>query len=122
VTEEGDASGTWRIGFMKQHDRKKVGGPSWSKAPDAVFEREQGWIHTGMTLEYAMAHGEAMAEEDDPTVSLKDRAWRKTKPSQAQLDYAIRIKAVDPESAFAMRRGELSDRISIHLASRQLDR
>jgi superfamily II DNA or RNA helicase len=102
-----DPAGTWRLGYVES----KRGGP-----------RKPGWIETGLTLEYAMAWGETLAELDDPTVSLKDRKWRRTKPSQSQIDFALRLKCVTPEMAYAYRKGELSDVISIHLASRQLDR
>ena len=104
---EGDQPGTWRVGYVES----RRGGL-----------RQRGWIESGLTMEYAMAWAEQLAELDDPTVSLKDRKWRRTKPSQAQIDYALRLRCVDPEAAFAMRKGELSDRISIHLASKQIDR
>jgi hypothetical protein len=97
----------WRLGYVES----KRGGA-----------RRPGWIEEGMTLEYAMAWGEQLAELDDPTVSLKDRSWRRTKPSEAQIAMALRLKCVTPELAYAMRKGELSDKISIHLASKQLDR
>jgi hypothetical protein len=101
------ASKYWRLGYVES----KRGGA-----------RRPGWIEEGMTLEYAMAWGETLAELDDPTVSLKDRKWRRTKPSEAQIAYALRMKCVSPEMAYSYRKGELSDLISIHLASRQLDR
>jgi superfamily II DNA or RNA helicase len=101
----------WRLGYIQQ-----------GKKPATYAIRKNGWIEEGMTLEYAMAWGEQLAELDDPTVSLKDRKWRKTKPSEAQIAYALRIKCVEPEMAYAMRKGELSDVISVHLASKQLDR
>jgi superfamily II DNA or RNA helicase len=107
---DGDAPGTWRLGYKKQHTKTYA------------VERENGWIFDGMTLEYAMAFGEQLAAEDDPTVSLKDRSWRRTKPSQAQIDYAIKLKAVDPEAAYELRKGSLSDLISVAVASRMLDR
>jgi superfamily II DNA or RNA helicase len=106
---DGDQPSTWRLGF--KHRSKHI----------AVWERQNGWIHTGMTLEYAMAFGEQYAAEEDPTVSLKDRSWRRTKPSEAQVAYALRLKVADPEAVLGMRKGELSDRISIAVASRMLD-
>jgi hypothetical protein len=108
---------------MEQYSRKST--RSFGQSRDSgVFqvERKSGWIEEGMTLEYAMAWGEQLAELDDPTVSLKDRSWRKTKPSEAQIAYALRLKCVTPELAYSCRKGELSDKISIHLASKQLDR
>jgi hypothetical protein len=67
-----------------------------------------------------MAWGEQLAEEDDPTASQKDRAWRRTKPSEAQVAYAIKL-GIDAETATSVRKGELSDLISIAVASKMLD-
>jgi superfamily II DNA or RNA helicase len=78
-------------------------------------------IHTGLDLGYAMAHGESLAEEADPTVSLKDRAWRRTKPSEGQVAMALRLKVAPVDEIMAMRKGAVSDLISIKLASRMLD-
>lgn len=74
----------------------------------------------GVTLEYGMAHGEQLAEERDPMVATKGRSWRRTKPSAAQMDLAIRLQLADPAAVAEMRKGELSDLISVHMASRQL--
>ncbi len=74
----------------------------------------------GVTLEYGMAHGEQLAEERDPMVATKGRSWRRTKPSQAQMDLAIRLQLAEPAAVLEMRKGELSDLISVHMASRQL--
>jgi superfamily II DNA or RNA helicase len=114
----------WRLGYMEQYSRKSTRSFGQSRDTGGPFqvERKSGWIEEGMTLEYAMAWGEQLAELDDPTVSLKDRSWRRTKPSEAQIAYALRLKCVTPELAYSMRKGELSDKISIHLASKQLDR
>jgi hypothetical protein len=78
-------------------------------------------IHAGLTLEYAMAWGETLAEEADPTVSRKDRAWRRTKPSEGQVSMALRLKVAPVDEIVTMRKGALSDLISIKLASRMLD-
>jgi hypothetical protein len=71
-----------------------------------------------------MAWGEALAEEDDPvgTITMKDRAWRRTKPSEGQIKMALRLKVAPIDELMAMRKGAVSDAISIALASRQLDR
>jgi hypothetical protein len=68
-----------------------------------------------------MAHGEVLAEEADPTVSLKDRAWRRTKASEGQVNMALRLKVGPVDELVTMRKGALSDLISIKLASRMLD-
>lgn len=106
LQEMGDQPGTFRLGYKTS----KRGG-----------QREKGWIETGLTLEYAMAWGETLAELDDPTISQKDREWRRRKPSAAQIDFAVKIHAASAEDAMIMRKGALSDAISIALASRMLD-
>jgi len=86
------------------------------------MDRQSGeWLYKGVTsLEAAMAWGEQLADEMDPTLANKDRAWRRAKPSQAQLDLAIRMKLAPVEELEAMRRGALSDLLSVHFASRSL--
>lgn len=112
LTDEGDTVGTWRLGYKAQ----KRGGPR------VIGPKGNGdWIEKNLTLEYAMTWGETMAELDDPTVSLKDRAWRRTKASAAQQDLAIRMKVAPAEHILELRKGPLSDLISIHVASRMLD-
>jgi hypothetical protein len=108
-----DMDGTFRLGYKQQRGKQTYG--EFGQIP-----RENGWIHTGMTLEYAMAFGEQYAQEDDPTVSLKGRSWRRTKPSEAQVSYALRL-GIDVETATSVRKGELSDLISVAVASRMLD-
>jgi hypothetical protein len=78
-------------------------------------------IHTGLELGYAMAWGETLASEADPTVSLKDRAWRRTKPSEGQIAMALKLKVAPVDELITLRKGAVSDLISIKLASRMLD-
>jgi hypothetical protein len=104
-----DTDGTWRVGKKGTY-----------RVPTS--ERRGVWIQTGLTLEYAMAWGEQMAEEEDPTVSQRTRAWRRGKASQAQIELAMRYGIVADDELETIRRGELSDRISRHIASRDLDR
>jgi superfamily II DNA or RNA helicase len=100
--------GAWNLGYKSQKPR--------------IDDRKPGWIYEGLTMEYAMAHGETLAEADDPTVSRRDRQWRKTKASQAQVDLAARLKIAPVEELVNYRRGALSDALSVHVASRMLDR
>jgi superfamily II DNA or RNA helicase len=87
------------------------------------MDRQPGeWLVTGVEFEYALSWGEQIAADTDPMVAEKDRAWRRTKPSPAQLDLALRMRLGDPEELAAMRKGALSDLISIHFASRALDK
>lgn len=96
------------------------GGGRWSVG--IKMDREAGvWRYKGLdSLEVAMAWGEQIAGELDPMLAEKGRAWRKTKPSQAQVDLAARLRLAEPEELAVMRRGALSDLLSVHFASRTL--
>jgi superfamily II DNA or RNA helicase len=80
-------------------------------------------LHRGLDLSYAMSWAEqyANAEDSDSSFSIGSRqaAWRrkKAKPTKSQIEFAHKngIK-VDDEH-----RAELSDKISVELASRYLD-
>lgn len=98
------------------------------EAPDATWqvgvkrERIAGeWLGRGMTFEYAMAHGESIAAGIDPSVSSKSSSWRRAKPSEAQLGLALRLKLAPADELTAMRKGALSDLLSIYFASKALD-
>lgn len=98
----------------------------WEK-PDGRYsvglkmKGQQGtWKFHGLEMEYAMAWGEQLAESLDPMIADKDRAWRRTKPSQAQLDLAMRMRLAPADELAAMRKGALSDLLSVHFASRDL--
>jgi superfamily II DNA or RNA helicase len=71
-----------------------------------------------MSLELAMAWGEQLATEMDETVSQKDRSWRKKKAQKPQRDLADRLGVVYSEG---VRKGDLSDRISLHFATQIFD-
>lgn len=98
----GDEDGTYRVG-VKNKGRKGE------------------WVLRGIDFEYALAWGEQIANERDATVADKNRAWRRAKPSQAQLDLALKLFPAKVDEIVNMRKGALSDRISIHFASRELD-
>jgi superfamily II DNA or RNA helicase len=91
--------------------------PAWNNRG----EDRGGWRQLGMTLEYAMAWGEQEAAELDPSVSSKRASWRRksNKPSDAQIGLLARYGLPITEG---MSRSDASDLISIHIASRQLDR
>jgi superfamily II DNA or RNA helicase len=97
---------TWKVG------RK----PTWRNRT-----AKGGWLQEELTLEYAMAWGEQDAAEVDPSISRKTASWRRqsNKPSQGQLDLLARYGLPITEG---MSKSEASDLISIHLASRDLDR
>jgi len=79
----------------------------------------------GMTLEYAMAYAEDLAEDEDPSISKRQAPWRRKggqagRPSPEQVQFARRLGLVfDPE---LVGKAELSDSISVAVASRLLDR
>jgi superfamily II DNA or RNA helicase len=87
-----------------------------------VTGRPGEWVHKGLTFEYALAWGEETANEIDPTIADKRRAWRRTKPSEAQLDLAAKLKLAPVDELSVLRKGALSDLLSIHFASRDLDK
>jgi hypothetical protein len=74
-----------------------------------------------INIEYGMSWAEQEASEIDPSIASKSSSWRQAsrQPSEGQITMAnmLRIDITDKPS-----RGELSNRISIKLASRRLDR
>lgn len=78
------------------------------------------WLFSDITFDYAMAWGENVAEQLDPTVSSRDKAWRRGKPTDAQVDLAIRLKLAPVDELMNMRRGAVSDMLSVFFASKDL--
>lgn len=100
-----NGSGLWKLG------RK----PTWSNRLG-----KGGWVREGLELGYAMAIGEAEAADVDPSVSQKAASWRRksNKPSAAQMGQVERYGLPYVEG---MNKSEVSDLISVHYASRDLD-
>lgn len=98
-----DVEGTYSIGVRST---MRVGGQ---------------YLREKLDLETAMSWAEQMAEDEDATVSTRAASWRKKKgkPSEAQRDYALTLGLVFPDS---ITKPELSDMMSIHIASRMLDK
>lgn len=69
----------------------------------------------------AMAIAQEAAQDEDDTVSHRDAKWRRTKPSAAQLRLVAGLGLLDPEALVNVRKGPVSDIISMHFASRMLD-
>lgn len=131
---------------MREHDLFKGSAYAWSKTPGGVLfiecggttvflwphkegarysvctvERGQAWektTHQGLDLGSAMAWGEATAEDYAGFGIEKRAAWRRTPPSEAQTNLALRM-GIDPAG---MTKGELSQAIGNVMASRQFDR
>lgn len=76
-------------------------------------------IQTGLTeVSWAMAWGEHDVRADELMYVTKSQSWRRQKPSDRQLDMA---RMVGIDGAVTMRRGELSDAISVAKASARID-
>jgi superfamily II DNA or RNA helicase len=77
-------------------------------------------IESRMDLNYARAWAEEQAFQHDPMVSSRGASWRKRKqpPSDAQLNWAKRLHVKVTEDTT---KSELSDLLSIEMASRLLD-
>lgn len=75
--------------------------------------------HTGMDIGSAMAWGEAVAEDHGDFSVQRSASWRKGKPSEGQVNFASALGIPNPG---ALRKGDLSDAISVVMASRTFDR
>lgn len=85
--------------------------------------RGGGYVVRGITdFGIAMAHGEGEITWEEEVMAAKDRAWRKKKRTQAQVDFARRLGMRTDQIPESMRAGQLGDLISIELASRRIDR
>lgn len=83
-------------------------------------ERRQKWVrtaYTGLDLGSAMAWGEAVSEDYAAFSTRKSARWRKSAPSQPQLDLAARMGI----PAEGLRRGELSTAIDVRIAAGVFD-
>ena len=69
----------------------------------------------------AMMIAQAYAEENDSTVSRRDAKWRRNRASAGQIDMVASLGYLSRDEASALRRGPVSDLLSIHFASRLLD-
>lgn len=75
------------------------------------------WLREGVDLEMAMSIGEQRAAREHGYISQRSASWRKGQPGSTQLDMARRM-GVEPG---AFDRGELSDAISVAVATQRLD-
>jgi superfamily II DNA or RNA helicase len=89
---------------------------------DVVHAPKVGkWVrlHEALPLGTAQAWSESEADDLAGFNVRKTASWRKKKPSEAQLDFATRLRIDLPKD---VRSGELGNLISVALASRKLDR
>jgi hypothetical protein len=86
------------------------------------MERQGGeWIVKHVAnIETAMSWGEQIAMTADPTLADKGRSWRRAKASPAQIDLCIRMRLGTYDDLSQMRRGAVSDLLSIHFGTREL--
>lgn len=79
------------------------------------------FLRDGLDLETAMSWAEQFAGEEDKTLANRSASWRRKaeKPSEQQRDFAERLGLEFPEN---VTKRDLSDMISIHVASSRLDR
>lgn len=110
---------SWLIGKTGTQYQRKGGPRRHMDSPGPVQPNEYGWLRSGLGLELAMAFAEGIAEELDPSVSSKSASWRKrrTAPSESQVGLLQRYGIEVPET-----KDEASNLLSIHYASRVLDR
>jgi hypothetical protein len=117
--------GVW---FIPTGDSHVALWPEPSGAWTVVDVRSGGteWVplHGGVDLEAAMSWGEVEAEDRDDgpfgQISTRSASWRRRKqpPSQAQLDKAARMRIIHAPD---VTKAELSDLISVAVASRMID-
>ncbi len=104
---------TWFL-WPDKNEMYKVGVKP-SLVSGGVFVRNQ------LDLETAMSWAEQFAKEDDPSLASRSASWRKRseRASDQQKTFAGNLGLTFPEN---VTKKDLSDMISIHLASRSLDR
>lgn len=114
------------IWFLAAGDRYIAILPGWMPGTYDVISmhrtrRGEGtrWVAYGLhDISYAMVRGENDVTPFERTTALKDRGWRKHKPSEAQKAFAARLGL---KGAELMTSGELSRHITERQASARID-
>lgn len=87
------------------------------------------WVEKELGLEAGMAWAMKYATDEDSTVSSRNAPWRKAKPSQRMLNYAMRLPPIvraglwgsasepPPPGWRGLNQGELSDLVAVESAS-----
>ena len=82
-------------------------------------QRTGVWIATGIAdLSYAMAWAEGEVTPAEKATATKERSWRAVRPSDKMLAFAAQLRIL---VAPGMRAGELSNMITLALASNRID-
>ncbi len=104
-----------RLVFIAPDPSGEIGRYAVGRCPTHKAGGE--WLRTGLDLDMAMSWGEQFAAED-AVLTRKGAKWRKAAPTEGQRRQAVRWRvAIDPW----MTRGDVSDAISIAIASWRLD-
>lgn len=90
----------------------------WKVGVTPVAAKGGEWVIRGQSIDMAMAWAESVACDIDSSISSRKAPWRKRKPSEKMTDFAVSL-GIDPDG---LRAGEMSDLITISLASRKFDR
>lgn len=114
------------------HITGKHGGHIWFLWPDEndtykvgvrpTYKNGGRFLREGLDLEPAMAWAEQCAVEEDSTVASRTSSWRRKResPSEAQMEFASMTLGLEFPASITKR--ELSDMISIAVASKKLDK
>lgn len=90
----------------------------WDVCTAAKGDKWRRSDYVGLDISSAMAWGEAVSEDHQAFSTSKSATWRRSKPSDAQVNFATTL-GINTEG---MRKGDLSDAISIDVESRRFDR
>ncbi len=116
--------GTWFLPLGK--DFLAIVPDQWNRRGWAVIRLgathgHSSWIAGGIEeMSYAMAHGEQAVSAAEMMYVVKGKEWRKGKVTPAQIEMAGRW-GMRADAIAGLRRGELSDLISIEQGSARID-
>lgn len=79
------------------------------------------WLEGEYDQTAAMMIAQEVAEREDPSVSQRTSKWRRARGSEAQAVQVAGLGYLSYEEASQLRKGPLSDLLSIHYASQLLD-
>lgn len=90
----------------------------WGHCAAKGLDTDGKWLGEGLTLDQARQQAEAWAQREDASLSSRKAGWRRGPASEAQVAKARSLRIPEPE---LLGKAELSDSISIALASRMID-
>lgn len=90
----------------------------WGHCAAKGLDTDGHWLGEGLTLDQARQAAEAWAQREDASLSSRKASWRRGAASEAQVAKARSLRIPEPE---LLGKAELSDAISIALASRMID-